>query len=97
MEKRGREKISIIVGSILIASIILWALISPDSYQVTDGIYTIDLLGLCSFDVYDTTVLPEFTIAYRCPNVDYIKIWPFPVESPWEEDIAEFWRHGSGS
>jgi len=50
-------------------------------------VYSIDVIGLCFFDVYTNNVLPEFTIAYRCPGIDYMKIWPFPVEQPWDGEI----------
>ena len=89
MRKIPRERITIIIVFFLIALICIWALISPNSYKVTDGIYTIDLLGFCQFDVYDTTILPEVTIVYRCPRVDAIKIWPLPVESPFQGEIEE--------
>lgn len=30
------------------------------------------------------------TIDFRCPKFDYMKIWPFPIEQPWDGEIIRF-------
>ena len=75
------------VISSLITRIIAWAVLSPGTYKVMDGIYTVDFLGICNFDFYDRSVLPQCTIGFHCPRFDYMKIWPFPIEQPWDGEI----------
>ena len=78
------------VVSSLITLIIAWAIVSPGTYKMMEGIYTVDFLGLCNFDFYDKSVLPEFTVGFRCTRLDYMKIWPFPIEQPWDGEIIRF-------
>ena len=49
-----------------------------------DGKFTIDLVGRCFIAIYDKRVMPEVIIGLACPRVDYIKMWPFPIEQPWD-------------
>jgi hypothetical protein len=44
--------------------IIAWAILSPGTLKVMDGINTIEILGLRNFDFYDNGVLPQFTIGF---------------------------------
>ncbi len=78
----------------LITMIIAWAILRPGTYKVKEGIYTIDFLGLCKFDFYDKNVLSQITVRFRYLRFDYMKIWPFPIELPWEGEITQFWTTG---
>jgi len=48
--------------------------------RLTDDIWTIRL-GECHLG-YHTRM---HAVALACPGVDYIKLWPLPVEQPWLE------------
>ena len=75
---------SIIIFLVLFTILVGYALFSPGTHQVAEGVTTIDILGLCNFDVYDIRAQPQVTIAYRCPGIETIRIWPFPVVLSWQ-------------
>ena len=45
-----------------------------------DGVKTLRLVAGCELDIYDTTAQPVRTVALVCPRMDYIRLWPLPVE-----------------
>ena len=45
-----------------------------------EGVWTVRLRS-CYLD-YHANI---HAVALACPGVDYIKLWPLPVEQPWQE------------
>ena len=35
------------------------------------------------------TIQPLRTLALACPGIDYIRLWPLPIQQPWDEDWWE--------
>ena len=85
IDKIKRTAFTIIFVSLLLL-LVGYAVFSPGTRQVSEGVTTIDILGLCNFDVYDMSAQPQVTIAYRCPGIETIRIWPFPVVASWQAD-----------
>jgi hypothetical protein len=54
-----------------------------------DGVKTIRLVGRCELDYFDNTVQPVHTLAFACPEMDYIRLWPLLIRQPWFEDRWE--------
>lgn len=81
---------SIVIFLALFVLVVGYAVFSSGTRQVAEGVTTIDILGLCNFDVYDQRAQPRITITYRCPGIETIRVWPFPVIVSWQaEEIAE--------
>jgi hypothetical protein len=49
----------------------------------TEGIWTLTLTG-CHLG-YHASI---HAVALACPGVDYLKVWPLPVDQPWQETPA---------
>ena len=77
---------SIIIFFSLLILLVGYAMFSSGTHQVAEGVTTIDILGLCNFDVYDLSAQPQVTIAYRCPGIETIRVWPFPVIVSWQAE-----------
>lgn len=85
-----KRKASIIIFLALFILLVGYAAFSPGTQQVAEGVTTIDILGLCNFDVYDLRAQPQVTITYHCPGIQTIRVWPFPVIVSWQsEEIDE--------
>ena len=82
-----KRKASIIIFLALVILLVGYAVISPGTHQVAEGVTTIDILGLCNFDVYDQRAQPQVTITYRCPGIETIRVWPFPVIVSWQAEL----------
>lgn len=81
---------SIIIFLALFILVAGYAVFSTGTQQVAEGVTTIDILGLCNFDVYDQRAQPQVTIAYRCSGIETIRVWPFPVIVSWQaEELSE--------
>ena len=81
---------SIIIFLLLFILVAGYAIFSPGTRQVAEGLTTIDILGLCNFDIYDRRAQSQVTIAYRCPGIETVRVWPFPVIVSWQaEEINE--------
>jgi hypothetical protein len=81
---------SIVIFLSLLILLVGYAMFSSGTHQVAEGVTTIDILGLCNFDVYDLSAQPQVTIAYRCPGIETIRVWPFPVVMSWKaEDFSD--------
>ena len=65
---------------LLLASLLMAGLLASRVERLTEGVWTAEL-GRCSLD-YHTS--PK-ALALACPGVDYARLWPLPVEQPWEE------------
>lgn len=77
---------SIIIFLALFILVAGYAVFSSGTHQLAEGVTTIDILGICNFDVYDLRAQPRVTIAYRCPGIETIRVWPFPVIVSWQAD-----------
>ena len=53
------------------------------------GVTTNQLASRCELDNFDNTVQPMHTLAFACPGMDYIRLWPLPMQKPLFEDWWE--------
>jgi len=72
---------------LLIAAIILEAELAMNTSEFISGVYVTRLPGGCDLSYYDTTTQAFFTVVLSCPHLDMIRLCPWPVVSPWSEDI----------
>jgi hypothetical protein len=56
------------------------------TYYMDGSVKSIQLVAGCELDIYDTTLWPVRTVALACPRVDYIRLWPLPIEEMWVGD-----------
>ena len=78
MTKRGKL--------LLIAAAILGAELALNTSEFIPGVFITRLPIGCELTYYDKTRQPVFTIAASCPHKDMVRLWPWPVISPWFED-----------
>ena len=65
----------------LLAILLLGGLLASRPRELVEGVWTVDTPGGCALD-YHTSAK---ALALACPGVDYVRLWPLPVEQPWEE------------
>ena len=65
--------------------LLLAALLAARVDKLTDNVYTLKLAG-CYLD-YHASIQ---AVARACPGVDYIRLWPWPVEQAWQETPEPF-------
>lgn len=70
----------------MIAFLLGYGLLSMRTYQPIDGVTALRLIGRCELEYFDTTLQPINTLVLSCPRVDYIRLWPLPIQQPWFED-----------
>lgn len=54
------------------------------------GAISYHLPARCEIIYFDTTLQPIRTLAFACPGIDMIRLWPLPIEHPWFEDRNSF-------
>jgi hypothetical protein len=64
-----------------LAILLLAALLASRIEELTDGVWTLELIGGCAIDYH----ISSKTLALACPGVDYTRLWPLPVVQPWAE------------
>jgi len=50
------------------------------------GYTRINLVAGCQFGIYDPALESTLTVVFECPRMDTIRLFPFPITSPWFED-----------
>ena len=63
-----------------LASLLMVGLLASRVERLTEGVWTVELSRGCSLDYHTSGAL-----ALACKGVDYTRLWPLPVEQPWEE------------
>ena len=58
-----------------------WCVSVRYSERYSEGVWTLKLAGNCDLD-YHANI---HALALACPGVDYLRLWPLPVEQPWQE------------
>ena len=70
----------------VITTIQLFSALTARSYQLTEDAWATELVaGGELWDVLSPSQ-PARTLVLACPGVDAIRVWPMPVQQPWEED-----------
>ena len=87
--KELRNTILTIFLVALITMPVAYALLTARTTYPIEGVKTIRLVGRCELDYIDYTVQPVRTLAFACPGMDYIRLWPLPIQQPWIEDRWE--------
>ena len=64
-------------------ALLTWALAlgAAPPRQLTEDVWTVELVGDCYLDYHSNIQ----AVALACSGVDYLKLWPLPVEQPWQE------------
>lgn len=57
--------------------------------QPSTGLTRVQVIPKCSVYFYEKTHQPMFTISLDCAGVDSIRIWPFPIIQPFNDDWRE--------
>ena len=65
---------------IALAILLLAGILASRPRELVEGVWTADV-GACSIDYHPSLR----ALALACPGVDYLRLWPWPVEQPWEE------------
>ena len=73
----------------LITMPVAYVMLAARTTYPIEGEKTIRLVGRCELDYIDNTVQPVHTLALACPGMDYISLWPLPIQQPWFEDWWE--------
>lgn len=68
-----------------LAPVLLTLLLVSRSKEIVPGVTAVRLVGGCQVELYDTSAQPVFTVAFSCPGVDTIRLWPLPVLQDWQE------------
>jgi hypothetical protein len=71
-----------ILVTVALITLLIWVLILTQPRRLVEGVWTVKLAG-CYLD-YHT---PIHAVALACPGVDYTRLWPLPVEQPWQEPM----------
>ena len=60
--------------------VLIWGLALLQPERFSDDVWTLHLKD-CDLDYH----IPIRSIALACPGLDYMRLWPLPVEQPWQE------------
>ena len=72
----------------VITTIQLFSVLTARSYQLTEDALGHRLVADCElWDVLPPSQ-PVRTLVLACPGVDAIRLWPLPVQQPWDEGVA---------
>lgn len=69
-----------IVLTLALITVLIWVLALTQPHEFVEGVWTVRLRS-CYLDHHT----PIHAVALACPGVDYIKLWPLPVEGPWQQ------------
>jgi hypothetical protein len=85
--------------SFFITLTLAFGLLSVRSYQVVEGVLGLKLVRRCELFFFSPPAQPISAIAFACPRMDLVRLWPLPIITPWSEDWWEDFRpndvHGS--
>ncbi len=87
--KELRKTIITIFLVALITMPLVYAALAARTTYTIDGVKSIRLVDRCELDYFDNTVQPVRTLALACPGMDYIRLWPLPIQQLWFEDWWE--------
>ena len=73
---------------LVLACLTVGVLIGSTIEQFTPFVSQLKLVADCELDYH---VAPVNAIALACPHVDYIRMWPWPMVQPWEEQVSPRW------
>ena len=85
--KELRDTILTIFLVALMTMPVSYVILAARTTYPVDGVTTIRLVGRCELDYFDNTAQPVHTLALACQGIDYIRLWPLPVQQPWDEDL----------
>lgn len=80
-----RDFIDTVVISMVVGLMIGFSVFGRVEERV-EGLYYLPLVARCQLWVYDKTLQSEVTAVVLCPDTGLMKVWPWPVEYPWEEE-----------
>ena len=87
--KEIRNTILLITLIALINMPLAYAVLAARTTYPIDGVKTIRLVGRCELDYFDDKAQPVQTLTFAFPGMDYIRLWPLPIQQPWFDDRWE--------
>jgi hypothetical protein len=85
MNELRDSAVTILLVSV-ITTIQLFSVLTARSHKLTEDAWVTELVADCElWDVLPPSQ-PVRTLVLACPGVDAIRLWPLPVQQPWEED-----------
>ena len=81
-----RDNIIIVLALTAVMTLHLLNVMYSRTYQLTENANSLELVADCKlWDIFPPSQ-PSRTLVLACPGVDAIRLWPLPVEQPWDED-----------
>jgi len=69
-----------ILITLALITLLIWSLALTQPRKLVEGVWTLNLDTHCHLHYHAN--IPALALA--CPGVDYIRLWPLPLERPWQ-------------